>query len=354
MTARIVVIGESLVDVVLGAQTVEHPGGSPLNIAYGLARLGRPVTLVTALGDDERGRSVAQHVLDAGVEIHPSSFRHEPTSSATARLRDDGSADYTFDLRWSLPAPHELHLPEAALVHVGSLGVFLEPGGTTVVDLLRAATARGSAAPASGARESGALASSDPASGDPASGDPASGESRPGIPLIAFDPNMRPSIVTDHAAAFARFEEVAALTTVLKLSDEDAEWLYPGATVDEAIDRILALGPILVAVTRGGEGAVLATAADRVAVPGRRVDVVDTIGAGDSFMSALLLGVAALLDEETTAPDASRDPSAARSAIGGAALDAETITRLGDFAVRCAAITVSRAGANPPTLAEVS
>ncbi|MFB2579958.1 carbohydrate kinase [Herbiconiux sp. P15] len=319
MTARIVVIGESLVDVVLGAQTVEHPGGSPLNIAYGLARLGRPVMLVTALGDDERGRSVAQHVLDAGVEIHPSSFRHEPTSSATARLRGNGSADYTFDLRWSLPAPHELHLPEAALVQVGSLGVFLEPGGTTVVDLLRAATARGS-----------------------------------GIPLIAFDPNMRPSIVTDHAAAFARFKEVAALTTVLKLSDEDAEWLYPGATVDEAIDRILALGPTLVAVTRGGEGAVLATAADRVAIPGHRVDVVDTIGAGDSFMSALLLGVAALLDEGATASDASRDQSAVRSAIGGAALDAETITRLGEFAVRCAAVTVSRAGANPPTLAEVS
>lgn len=310
MAARIVAIGEALVDVVQPAvgrgEPAEHPGGSPLNIAYGLARLGRDVTLVTALGDDDRGRAVAAHVRSSGAAIDPVSFRREATSSATAHLRADGSADYVFDIRWSLPGPAELRMPPAELVHVGSLGAFVDPGGASVVEHLVALTRH-----------------------EPA-------------PLIAFDPNMRPSIVTDHAAALDRFEAIAGLSTVVKLSDEDADWLYPGAGVDGAIDRILTLGPALVAVTRGGDGAVLATAAESVEVPGVAVEVVDTIGAGDSFMSALLDGVAGLLDAGT-APDALRDSSA---------LDRGTLERLGAFAVRCAGITVSRAGANPPTLAE--
>jgi fructokinase len=310
MAARIVAIGEALVDVVQpaagGGDPVEHPGGSPLNIAYGLARLGRAATLVTAVGDDERGRAVVEHVRSTGAVLDPVSFRDEPTSTATARLRAGGSADYVFDIRWSLPGPSELRMPAAELVHVGSLGAFVDPGGASVVEHLRA------------------LAQNETS------------------PIIAFDPNMRPSIVTDHAAALERFAAIAGLSTLVKLSDEDAEWLYPGAGVDGAIDRILALGPVLVAVTRGGDGAVIATAADRVRVPGRAVEVVDTIGAGDSFMSALLHGLAGLLDEGT-APDALRDASA---------LDRGTLERLGAFAVRCAAITVSRAGANPPTLAE--
>lgn len=310
MATRIVAIGESLVDVVQPAggagAPVEHPGGSPLNIAYGLARLGRDVTLVTAIGADPRGAAIAAHLSEAGVALHPVSSRDAPTSSATAHLRADGSADYVFDIRWSLPGPSELRMPPAELVHVGSLGAFVDPGGASVVEHLRE------------------LAHHEPS------------------PIIAFDPNMRPSIVTDHAAALDRFEAIAGLSTVLKLSDEDAAWLYPEAGVEGAIERILGLGPVLVAVTRGGDGAVLATADDLLHVPGLAVDVVDTIGAGDSFMSALLDGLAGLI-EEGTARDALRD---------GSALDRDTLERLGAFAVRCAAITVSRAGAHPPTRAE--
>lgn len=281
-----------------------------MNIAFGLARLDRPVTLVTHIGRDARAANIAQHLDDAGVTLAPGSAREERTSTATAHLNADGSADYVFDLRWSLPpnfTVDDLALTESQLVHVGSIGAFLEPGGSAVLSLVTQ------------------LAESE----------------KP--PLVSFDPNIRPSIVTDHDAALARFERIAALSAVVKLSDEDAEWLYPGLGLDESIDRILTLGPGLVAVTRGGDGALLATSALRRAVPGVTVRVADTIGAGDSFMSALLDSLAELLDEGV-------EPDALRS---GLAFDAQLLGTIGEFAVRCAAITVSRAGANPPTRAEM-
>ncbi|MCS5735271.1 carbohydrate kinase family protein [Herbiconiux daphne] len=302
MAATVLAIGESLVDVVESAEgAAEHPGGSPMNIAYGLARLGRSVKLLTAVGPDARGESIVHHLREAGVEIVAASFRDEVTSSATARLRADGSAEYDFDVRWSVPAGVEL--PVADIVHTGSLGAFVEPGGSAVVALLR---------------------------------------SRPDA-IVTFDPNIRPALVGSHDAACARFVEIARLSTVLKLSDEDAEWLFPRSSVDESIDRILQLGPAVVAVTRGGDGAVLATASERRVVPGVPVTVVDTIGAGDSFMSALIWQLAALLD-------AGVDPLALRD---GSAFDAAELARIGAFAADCAAVTVSRAGANPPTLADL-
>jgi len=312
MTATVLAIGESLVDVVDAPDEdgspilVEHPGGSPMNIAYGAARLGLPSILLTAIGPDARGAAIADHLQAAGVVIAPASFRHEATSSATAHIQADGSARYDFDLRWSLP--DHLELPAADIVHVGSIAAFLEPGGSSVLAIVRELAA----------------------SGNP--------------PVITFDPNMRPSIVTDHASALERFEELATSTAVLKLSDEDAEWLYPDASVDAAIDRILALGPVLVAVTRGGDGAVLATASDRVRVPGVSVEVADTIGAGDSFMSALIYQLAQLLDT---------DAATRTDIVDGSVLTAPVIEAIGAFAVTCAGITVSRAGANPPTLDEL-
>ncbi|MFB2554100.1 PfkB family carbohydrate kinase [Herbiconiux liangxiaofengii] len=327
----IVAIGESLVDVVEpampsadGAPASEHPGGSPMNIALGLARLGRPVTLVTEIGTDARGDAIAEHLRSAGVELAPGSVRDEPTSSATARLRADGSADYVFDLRWSLPAGLSVADPalaSAGIVHVGSIGAFLEPGASELASLLAALA----------------------------------GSEHP--PLITLDPNVRPSIVPDHAAVLARFEQLAALATVVKLSDEDAEWLYPAGdgaagadaapgagALDRVADRILALGPALVAVTRGGAGALLATAADRRDVSGITVEVADTIGAGDSFMSALIDQLAGLVDQGVPV-DSLRD---------GHAFDSTRLGLIGDFAVRCATITVSRPGANPPTRDEIA
>ena len=317
-TTKITVAGESLVDVVepsrdavaLGATAVEHPGGGPMNIALGLARLGRAVTLVTAFGADARGQAIEHHLRSSAVEIAAGSIRDEPTSSATAHLKPDGAAEYEFDLRWSLPVefgPTDPAVQGASLIHVGSIGAFLEPGGSSVASLLDEL-------------------------------DGAAGE-----PIVTFDPNMRPSIIGDHAAAITRFERIARRATIVKLSDEDAAWLYPGLAVNAVLDTILSFGPSLVAVTLGGEGAVLATSTDRMRVAGLIVDVADTIGAGDSFMSALIDKVAQLID----------DGVGTASLRDGSAFSAERLAAIGGFAVRCAAITVSRPGADPPTRDEL-
>jgi fructokinase len=316
MAATVLAIGESLIDVVVPAagsaqRPAEHPGGSPMNIAFGCARLGVPATLLTAIGDDERGRSIADRLAGAGVSLAPGSVRDEPTSTATATIAADGSAEYQFDIRWSLPAAAQ-DAQLADIVHVGSIAAFAEPGASGVLDLLRRVGADGGSGP-----------------------------------VVAFDPNIRPSIVPPHGETLARFEQLATLSTVVKLSDEDAAWLYPDADgptgIGDISARILALGPGLVVVTRGGNGALLTSHSGRADVAGRRVDVVDTIGAGDSFMSALIAGLAGLIDAGTPA-ESLRD---------GSAFSRSVLEALGGFAVRCASVTVSRAGANPPALAEV-
>ena len=310
MAARILAVGESIMDVVVrDGATQAHPGGSPANIAYGAARLGHPASLLTALGDDEYGQAIAQHLDSAGVALLESSWRSEPTSTATATIGPDGSAHYDFDVRWSIP--EGAVVPAADLLHTGSIAAFLEPGASAVEALVES--------------------------------------SRPRT-IITLDPNIRPALVGSHPEASARFERLAALADLVKLSDEDAEWLYPGLSLDDAAQRILALGPLCVAVTRGADGALLVSPSASVSVPGRRVEVADTIGAGDSFMSALLHVIATDLDEDADG-GAPVEASAWRSTT---AFDERMLARLGDVAVRCAAITCSRPGAAPPTAAELA
>lgn len=300
----VLVIGEALVDVVATVDgCVEYPGGSPMNVAIGLARLDHPVQLVTRIGSDARGAALQEHIERAGVTLYPGSLHNEATSTATALLDHAGAASYDFAINWSLDFVD--HLPATPALHLGSVAAFLEPGATDARRLLS--------------------------------------EAAPGT-LVTFDPNIRPSLLGSHPDAVATFETLAALSTVLKLSDEDARWLYPALTVDEVLDHLLGLGPVLVIATLGGDGAVLSTTHERVACPGITVDVADTIGAGDSFMSGVIHRLARLL-ETVTPPAALRD---------GSVFTRAELLRTGSFAVRCAGLTVSRPGANPPTLTEVN
>lgn len=289
---EVLVIGEALIDVVTSGETaVEHVGGSPANVALGLGRLGVSTALLTSIGDDARGQLIRRHLEDAGVRILPQSIAPWRTSSATARLDDAGSATYDFDIRWELSATDDL--PDASVVHVGSISAFLEPGASAVLQILR---------------------------------------SRVGNELITFDPNIRPALVGDRDTAFEKFLSFVGLAGVVKLSDEDARWLYPDDSIDDVISSILEYGPDLVAVTLGAEGSRVATRSDRLAVPPRTVDVVDTIGAGDTYMASLIASVRRL------------DVSALSSA---------DLHRIGSRAAAAAAITVSRAGAALPTAAEL-
>lgn len=297
---RVLVVGEALVDVRLreGRRT-EHPGGSPLNIAVGLARLGLSTTLGTQVGDDPHGDAVLAHLKHSGVELLRLPPHHE-TATATATLRESGSATYDFDITWN-----PVQLPDPAgfrLVHVGSIGATLLPGAGAVRGLVRTAASAG-------------------------------------VP-VSIDPNVRPSLFPDIDQVRALVEEMLELANVVKLSDEDAEVLWPGQALDTVVSRLAgAPSQPLVAVTRGGEGAVLAAGQRRQQVTAPPVEVADTIGAGDSFMSALLAG---LLHHDLLPQDLlSRRPLA-----GDRSKD--TLTWLGALAIEAAAVTCSRPGADPP------
>ena len=290
MTPRFAVVGEALVDVVVppGGEPRRSPGGSPMNVAVGLARLDLDTVLVTEVGDDDAGRLVLDHLRGSGVEVDESSVvAGSPTSTATARLDEHGAASYDFDLRWTL-GPRALP-PGATALHVGSLGAAMRPGRDSVVDLVTQA-ARG------------------------------------GL-MVTFDPNARPTITPDAEQAWADVREVAAASDVVKLSDEDLEFLQPGARFAEVAERLLGGRTKLVVVTAGGTGAFAASADGSVEVVSRPVDVMDTVGAGDSFMAALL----AVVVEH-----------------GLDRLDGPRLRAYLAAAHQAAAVTVSRRGADPP------
>jgi fructokinase len=296
------VVGEALVDVVVrpdGAVS-EHPGGSPLNVAIGLARLGRETHLLTRLGEDERGRSVLRHLEDSGVRLVEGSLRPVTTATAAATLAADGSATYEFDLHWELG---QAALPAAPIaVHTGSIAAVLEPGASTVVQVVRDQRDQAT---------------------------------------ISYDPNARPLLMGSPADVRGRVEELVAVSDVVKVSDEDAAWLAPDESAEELAGRWLGLGPSVVVLTSGAAGMLGLCRAGRVEVPAPRVDVADTVGAGDSAMAALLDGL--WLQGLLGAP--------ARGALASVSTQGlETVVR---HAARAAAITVSRPGADPPTRAEL-
>jgi len=302
MTSTALVIGEALVDIVerTDGTTSAHPGGSPANVALGLARLGCRVDLLTSLGDDAHGRLVRDHVETAGVNLVPGPPAPR-TSVATATLDNTGAANYRFDLEWDLaatPAPSE----RACVVHTGSIAAVLEPGAQQVHALISAARTHAT---------------------------------------VTYDPNARPALMGDPATARRRIEEFVALADVVKVSDEDIAWLAPGEEILEVAAAWRMRGPALVVVTRGAEGAIAFADCGIVTVSPAPVAVVDTVGAGDSFMSGLIDGLwdAGLLGADQ------------RPALGD--ISADVLREVLERCARIAGITVSRAGANPPTRDEL-
>jgi fructokinase len=307
MGTRALVLGESLTDLVLrpDGSTEEHVGGSPANVAIGLARLGHEVTFATQLGADERGARIASHLEGEGISLTEGSVSRigSPTSVATSTLDASGEAAYSFDLVWELPSG----LTPGGLTHVhtGSIAATLEPGASAVL-----ATIEGARAGAT----------------------------------ISYDPNVRPSLMGEPHEVRAKVEALMGLSDVVKASDEDIAWLYDGAPVSDLLRRWGQLGPALTVVTRGASGALvgLPLSGELTSVDAPAVRVVDTIGAGDSFMAGLLSG---LLDAGLLGG------IQARERLRSASL--ADVRPAVDRALDCAAITVSRAGANPPRRAEL-
>jgi len=308
------VIGETLIDEVVrpGQSALPQVGGSPMNVAVGLARLGHPVQFLGRFGRDAYGDMVAGHLRENDVLVPVAPDSH-PTSVARALLDDAGAASYEFSLTWELPAvapgpdgAPNFMLAATTLLHTGSIATMLAPGADQVFAAVVAAHPTAT---------------------------------------ISYDPNCRPSIITDVGYAREQAEKFVRLADVVKASDEDLAWLYPGVDPLEAARTWLASGggegPAVVVVTRGGDGpwAVCAAGEAQCVVPPTKV--ADTVGAGDSFMAALL---SALVEREL-------DGAQRRAALRG--ISCKTLEELLRYAARAAAITVSRAGANPPTRAEL-
>jgi fructokinase len=300
-----VVIGEALVDLVgqRGSRTlVAHPGGSPANVALGLARLGDPVTLMTRLGRDAFGEMISSHLQESGVRVDAGPDDGVKTSLAVASLAG-GIATYDFRIEWDLGTLAPLPV-ETRCLHTGSLATVLEPGKTDVEDLMELEHQRGRV-------------------------------------TISYDPNVRPALLGTPEEARPEIEKLVAISDVVKVSDEDLQWLYPDREDEEVARDWLGRGPVLVVVTRGGQGVYAVTADLELHRPATQVDLVDTVGAGDSFTSGLLDGLrrADLIGGQR------------RDAL--AAVDEATLVSVLDEASLVAAITCSRPGANPPTRAEL-
>lgn len=290
---RVTVIGEALIDVVATrGQASEHVGGSPLNVAVTLGRLGDTVELITALGPDAHGDSIRRHLRESAVTLHTRTTPLASTSTAQATTDGDGDARYAFDLSWRLD---KVPPPNTEWVHTGSIGAWLLPGADVVRALL---------------------------------GDSCEGS------ILSLDPNIRTAVIDGDADGVrARLWALLGLVDVVKLSAEDALWLFDDESHD-VLDEILALGPSLAVLTRGEDGSVLQSAAGRVEVAALDVDVRDTIGAGDAYMGALIHATSRTRDS----PDDLRLRP----------LEVDELRDIGDFAARIAGLTVARQGADPP------
>ncbi len=294
---RALVIGEALIDIVErdGQVTGEHVGGSPLNVAVGLSRLGRGVDFLTHIGTDARGHRIADYVKASGVQLVSGSDTAVRTPTALAKLDATGAAQYTFDLDWQLSGTPEVTPPLVA--HAGSIATWLEPGCRATAALLDAYHPSAT---------------------------------------VTFDPNVRPALVEDADAVRGRIDRLIERCDVVKASDEDMRWIDPNRSPKQIAQTWIGLGPSVVAVTMGETGAFAMCAAGTVKVAALKVNVVDTVGAGDAFMTGLIdaLWLQGLLGAE-------RRPQLRRIGL-------DTLNVVLQTAALSSALTVSRAGADLP------
>ncbi|MCU1658445.1 MAG: PfkB protein [Pseudonocardiales bacterium] len=311
----VAVIGEALIDFVDtgdGRTYDARPGGSPLNVAVGTARLGTATFFLGRFARDHFGGLLRGHAQDNGVDLRAAAdVRDAATTLAVATLDEFGQAGYDFYVNgtadWSWTSAELRSLPlGTGIVHAGSLASFLPPGSSAITGLLREVrTARDV--------------------------------------LVSYDPNTRASLMGTPPQARPQIESLIAVADLAKASADDLAWLYPELEIEQVARLWLELGVRMVVVTSGGAGATAFTAAATVHRPVPALRVVDTIGAGDAFTSGLLDGI---VRAGLARPD--------RFASACAGPGAETVLAdLVDAANVVAAITCTRAGADPPTRREV-
>jgi fructokinase len=311
MSHLITCMGEVLVDflpIEEGGRTVGfrmHAGGSPFNVAVGLARLGQPVAFASKISTDLVGRYLREHVEAEGISTRFLLTSQAPSTLAFVAI-EEGEAAYAFydesaahTLLASEEVPNAL-LEETTSLHFGSISLLRGTTPAAVLQTVRRLKGRA---------------------------------------LLSFDPNLRPGLVRDPISYRALLDELFSLADIVKVSAADLAWLAPGRSIEQAAADLLARGPALVAVTQGGEGVLALSRESRVVVPGFSVRVEDTVGAGDAFSAGLL---AALAERGVTSPSTLEE------------MPGEALTSALTFGAAVAALTCTRQGADSPRRAEVA
>ena len=285
-----------LIDLIPGSDGVRvpHVGGGPANTAKALARLGHNVQFIDGISTDEYGVAARKELLDDEVKLDLALTSNKPTclaiisldanGGASYEFKIDGTATFDFDLKW-LPDPSR-YKPQ--VLHIGTLVTVIQPGADVLYDWAMQVA-----------------------------------EFAP----IVFDPNIRPSVMGDHDLYEAAVEKWAALSSVIKVSDDDMAWLYPGQKYEDVVQRWLNDGAALVVVTRGPNGIIGFTADGSVEVDGAKITVADTVGAGDTVGAII---VEAMIEK------------------GILALTGDVLKATLHRAAVAAGITCSRKGAQPP------
>ena len=298
--SQVWVAGEVLIDLIPdGSERKPIVGGGPANTAKALSKLGIDTQFIDGISSDQYGQMAKGELVSAGVKLDYVKYSDKPTCLAIVSLSDSGSASYefvientaTFDFNstW-LPNPQT---ERPALLHTGTLATAIEPGASVLLEWAQSVAK---------------------------------------VAPIVFDPNIRPAVISDQKQYVMQVERWVSISSAVKVSDEDLKWLYPSLEIEQVVDNWLAKGPSLIVVTNGDKGLAGYRMGEKVSVDAIKVTVADTVGAGDT--------VGAILVE----------------AIVKDGLDALSGVRLEMMlkrAAKAAAITVSRSGANPPTLKEI-
>ena len=300
MSSQVWVVGEVLIDLI--PYTDQHlaiVGGGPANTAKALAKLGVKTYFIDGISTDKYGQMAKAELLLANVLLDYAQFSSKPTCTAKVTLSKSGSASYefviedtaTFDFsdQW-LPDPQNL---KPSILHIGTLATVIEPGASV---LFKWAQGVANVAP------------------------------------IVFDPNIRPAVLGNRDEYVKKVEKWVAISSAVKVSDEDLNWLYPGKMIGEIVNKWLEVGVELVVVTLGDKGVTAYRKDEEISVDAVKVDVADTVGAGDTVGAVL---VEAIVDN------------------GLDRLTGEVLKTMLKRAVKAAAITVTRTGANPPSKDEI-
>ena len=298
--SQVWVAGEVLIDLIPGGSDRKPiVGGGPANTAKSLSKLGIDTQFIDGISTDEYGQMAKDELVASGAKLDYVKYSDKPTCLAIVSLSDSGSASYefvientaTFDFNstW-LPNPQT---ERTSLLHIGTLATVIEPGASVLFDWAQSVSK---------------------------------------VAPIVFDPNIRPAVISDRDLYVKQVERWVSISSAIKVSDEDIRWLYPSLEIQQVVNNWLAKGPSLIVVTNGDEGLAGYRVGEKVIVDAVKVLVADTVGAGDTVGAILV---------EAIVKDGLDNLSGVR------------LEMMLKRAAKAAAITVSRSGANPPTLKEI-